>query len=505
MIRKSEYFEQIDRYLNSELSQVELSEFEIQLEIDSDLVEELDLHLEVEKAIGERDLMKLRENLDQIIHCHTEDRNSRPFDSFNFGLSEEFSAYRNLDQQVDFYELQKIENSFPKIHLYQHHIAGKENIHHFYKEQIDSESASNEESFTAYDEALFMDVQNALEEKDVFDIRANLRHIAQSMPSHQYSAEEIDSFIYNRMEPGHRVQFEAELEFNTSLVSDVRLISEIDQALSERDVMNLRASLTEIQKSELQSSSRIEEIEGYIYNELSEEEMSLFEAELATNQELISEIDLIRNVDQALRENDVVQLRNKLQGISAEIASQKQTERSFVTKFKVRKVILSSVAASLILLLGLTGILSRQSSDGELYQKFYAAYQTTGIARSSDISSNQSLSLALQKFDNQDYEAALLLLQDVISRDQNNMVGHFYTGVSFQETGKYQNAIREYETVIIDKDNLFVEQANWYIGLCYLQTNENKKAHRQFKKIAQHDGFYQVKAQAILRKMKSSE
>jgi len=85
------------------------------------------------------------------------------------------------------------------------------------------------------------------------------------------------------------------------------------------------------------------------------------------------------------------------------------------------------------------------------------------------------------------------------------MVGHFYSGVSLQELGKYQKAISEYETVITDIDNLFVEQANWYIGLCYLQTNEDKKAYKQFKKIAKEDGFYQLKAEAILRKMKYSE
>ena len=85
------------------------------------------------------------------------------------------------------------------------------------------------------------------------------------------------------------------------------------------------------------------------------------------------------------------------------------------------------------------------------------------------------------------------------------MVGHFYTGASLQETGKYQNAIKEYETVIIDKDNLFTEQAEWYIGLCYLQTNENRKAYRQFKKIAEKEGFYQQKAQSILNKIKYSE
>jgi len=85
------------------------------------------------------------------------------------------------------------------------------------------------------------------------------------------------------------------------------------------------------------------------------------------------------------------------------------------------------------------------------------------------------------------------------------MAGHFYTGVLFQETGKYQNAINQYEMVRTNKDNLFVEQADWYIGLCYLQTNEEEKAYNQFKEIAKNEGFYQLKAQAILRKMKVSQ
>jgi tetratricopeptide (TPR) repeat protein len=161
------------------------------------------------------------------------------------------------------------------------------------------------------------------------------------------------------------------------------------------------------------------------------------------------------------------------------------------------------VAASLILLLGITGIISRQS--GDIYQKFYTRYEATGIVRSANTSANQTLTQALQKFENQDYKAALDLFSEIIAKDQNNMVGHFYAGVSLQETGKYQNAIEEYQTVIIDKDNLFTEQAEWYIGLCYLQTNEDKKAYKQFKKIAKNEGFYQHKAQAILNKIKVSE
>jgi len=505
MIRKSEYFEQIDKYLDAGLSQPELSEFEIQLGTDSDLAGELNLHLDVEQAIGEHDLISLRQNLARIIQNQPDTEENCVFDSFSFGLSEELSSYQNLDRQVNSEDILNFGHSFPKIHLYQHHIAGKENIHQFYKEQFDSGSVSDEGSFSLDDEELFADIQDALAENDIFDIRANLKQVAQSMPDHQYSAEEIDNYIYNRMDPPQRDQFAEEIALNTNLAHDVRLAREIDLAGPEKDIMELRASLKGIMKSETHFTARSEDIEGYIYNRLSEEELASFEAELAENKSLVSEVGLIREIDQALKEADVMRLRGKLQSIAGEIASEKQTERSFAGKATARRVILSSVAASLILLLGITGLLSRESSRDDLYQNFHTTYQTSGISRSASLTTDQALSLAMQKFDNQEYETALNLLKDVISKNQNNMVGHFYAGAALQETGKYQNAIREYETVIVDKDNLFIEQAEWYIGLCYLQTNEDKKAYKQFKKIAKNEGFYQQKAQAILRKIKYSE
>jgi hypothetical protein len=487
------------------LTQPELSEFESQLGIDSDLAEELNLHLEIAQSMGEDDIMNLRSSMSKIVRNQSDTENINVFDSFSFGLSEELTTWENLNHQVNTDSIRNLEHSFPKIHLYQHKIAGKENIHQFYKEQLDSTPVSEEESFSANEEELFSEIQKSLEESDILEFRANLKQISRSIPSHQYSAEDIDDYVFDRMESEQRAQFEEELILNTSLSNDVQLIRDIDLALAETDIMDLRSSLKAIQKTETQSAARIEEIEGYLYNELSDQEMISFEAELSSNQDLVAEINLIRSIDQALAESDVMQLRSRIQNIAIEISSEKQTERSFAGRFKARKMVYAAVAASLIIVLSISGLLSRESSRGELYQKFYTAYPTTGINRSSDQTTNQTLSSALQKFDNQDYETALSLLQEVITRDENNMVGHFYAGLSLQETGKYENAIQEYETVMIDKDNLFVEQANWYIGLCYLQTNENKKAYKQFKKIAKSEGFYQEKAQAILRKIKKEE
>lgn len=504
MIRKSEYFELTDLYLDAELSEAEVSNFEKQLEIDSELANELSLHLDVKQALAETDVINLRENLNQIVQNQTEKEMTGIFNAFNFGLSEEFSSHKNLGN-LPSTDLQNIAQSFPKIHLYQQQIANKENIHQFYKEQFNAESGSEDEKLTPFEENLFTEIQNALEENDILDIRANLKQIAQSMPAHTYSVEEIDSYLNNQMEAELRNQFEYELSTNNALANDLQISKDIDLACNETDIMNLRASLNKIQKTEFQSSSRIEEIEGYIYNELPEDEMASFEAELSQNKTLAEEIELIRNIDMALRESEVMQLRNNLQNIAGQIAAEKQTELSFITRFKARKVIISSVAASLILLLGITGILTRQASQDKLYQKFYTAYQVTGINRSANEAADPTFVKAQQKLEKQDFDAAINLFREVTSRNQNNMVAHFYTGAALQETGKYQNAIDEFNQVILNKDNLFTEQAQWYIGLCFLQTNESKKAYKQFKKLAENQGFYQTKALAILRKMKYTE
>ena len=211
MIRKSEYFEQIDRYLDTELNQAESGAFESQLAFDSELADELNLHLEVEQALVEHDLISLRKNLNHIIQNQSDTENSIIIDSFNFGLSEELASWENLNNQLNSEAIGKLDNSFPKIHLYQHQIAGKENIHQFYKDQSDSNPVSNEDSFSAYEENLFSEIQNSLKESDILEIRANLQQIAQTIPAHQYSSEEIDDYVSGRMDPEIRAQFEEEL------------------------------------------------------------------------------------------------------------------------------------------------------------------------------------------------------------------------------------------------------------------------------------------------------
>lgn len=509
MIRKSAYLEQTDRYLSSELTHAELTEYESQLEVDSALSEELALHQEVAQALCEQDIISLRGSLNQIVRQEAEVANIENIsvtDSYSFGLADEFSAGKGLTHQITTDDLLSFGHSLPRIHLYQHSIAGKENIHQFYKEQDESTLSANDEGvFSPFEEELFADVQLALDEQDVADIRANLKQIAQSIPTHSYTSEDIDEYLNGTMFSEDRMHFEQELVVNSNLAREVALIGEIDQAMAESDVMALRASLNAIQRSEVPSSVSIEELDGYLHNELSAEEMASFEAELSTNKKLQEEIEFIRDIDAALSESDVMHLRSKLQGLSGSIAGEQQTQRSIAGRFGFKKIAMATVAASLIFLLGITGLLTRESGTSDIYQDFYHRYESSGTSRSAGVAVNKAMAEALQKYEKQDYESALELFGQVLGQDPANMAGHFYNGVSLQETGKYSSAIQEYATVIVDKDNLFTEQAEWYTGLCYLQTNEEKKALKQFRKIAQREGFYQRKAQEILKKIKTSD
>lgn len=507
MIRNTEYFEQADKYINSEMTLPELKEFEAQMAIDSDLADELNLHIEVKQAACEKDIIDLRNNLNQIVQNNTEsayNENISVLDSFSFNLAEENLG--NKLNQISTENLMNFGKSFPKIHLYQHKVAGKENIHQFYKEQFDSTIANNQEpEFSSLDEKLFDDVQSALEEIDIAELRANLKQVAQSIPAHQYSSEDIENYIQNQMDHELKVQFEEELAINASLALEVQLTKEIDMAVAESDIMDLRANLNRIQHTEIQNTASIEDLENYISNELSLEEMASFDAELASNTRLQEEINLIKNINTALAEDDVMRLRNNLHNIAAQAAAEKQNQRAFAGKFNLKRIVTSTVAASIIVLLGLSGVLTKQQSTSDIYQKFYSKYEIAGTVRSANINENKIFNLALQKFENKDYTEAINLFGQVISNDPSNMAGHFYSGISLQENGKYSSAMSEYKTVIENKDNLFTEQAEWYTGLCLLQTNENKKAYKQFKKIAESKGFYQQKANDILKKIKFSD
>ena len=512
MIRKSNITEYIDRYLSQELTGDELREFNAEMAINPDVEEEMELHLDIEAAIQETDIMDLRNNLQEIARQESEEELEdlvvAEGQNYSFELSEDMSSFKEFKSPVNISDIINFGQSLPKLHLAQHRVAEKENIHQYYKEQL-QESQSNDEEFelTPFDEAIFAEVQEAMAERDIADLRANLQQISANMPAHEFTSKEIDQYINQDLDPDSLKDFESELAINEGLIKDVDLHREIDLATAETDIMELRATLASIQQTESSTSRKIEEIDQFLNMELSEDELASFESELSNNPDLVAELDLHREIDAALLEKDVMHLRNKLDRISKDIIKEKRKERSFIARIPNSRIAVATIAASLILLISITSLLSRNkvTNERELYSQFFRPYEATGIFRSNDSDLDSKISIALHKYNQAEYTEAVGLFEEILKTDASNPVGNFYQGMAYQELGQFDNAIGSYNQVIKERNNLFIEQAQWYAALCYLQNDNRRKAFKQFQRIAENNGYYSEKASAILRKMAKME
>ena len=128
-----------------------------------------------------------------------------------------------------------------------------------------------------------------------------------------------------------------------------------------------------------------------------------------------------------------------------------------------------------------------------LVTKYYKPAHPINQIRSVDISSGDALSQAFKHYKQNDFNSALKYFRSL----DNQITAKFYSGVCFIELEDFNKAIESFAFVVNDKDNLYVEQADWYLGLIYLMNNQRQMAIAQFEHIANGDSYYASQAEEI--------
>ena len=243
-------------------------------------------------------------------------------------------------------------------------------------------------------------------------------------------------------------------------------------------------------------------IDRYLDGELSESEKQWFENEIISDSDLAKDIELHREVNAAIRETDVLKFRRKLDKIHATIEPEYQ--RSLTHKV-IRSKYSRIAAASIVILFAvgmLLGNMPGQPVDSDkLFQRYYETPEFSDIVRS-DLAIDRLYLEAITCYADKQFTEAVELFERVVQIDKNNMKAYLAAGISNIETNQPAKAEKSFETVIEQKDNLYVDQANWYLGLCYLKMNNLEDAEKQFDMIASDDRSYkQAMAKKILKKL----
>ncbi|RXQ95094.1 hypothetical protein EO244_08580 [Ancylomarina salipaludis] len=241
-------------------------------------------------------------------------------------------------------------------------------------------------------------------------------------------------------------------------------------------------------------------IENFLDGQLSEKEILDFEKDLMDDLDLEMELNLHSEINEAIMEDDVMELRSKLEAIDIPTTPEEKRKAKFHGKWRI-------AAASMILFIGMASVYymlgNKTYSNEEIFMNYYKPYGIVINTRSGTDTNeaDRILDQALKSYEAKNYRTALSLFQTILEKDSTNLTSNFYSGISNIQVQEYLKANKNFLRVLNHKNNLFIEQSEWYLGICYLMTNEREKAKETYRAIAEGNSFYRTKAKEILNKL----
>lgn len=240
--------------------------------------------------------------------------------------------------------------------------------------------------------------------------------------------------------------------------------------------------------------SQIELIERYIEGDLMPEEIKEVRQLIKTDPKFHKEYKLRLEVNEAINEKSIMQLRYKLNMIH----QQEVTHTTGIVRQIFRKNWhLAAAAVTILIIVGSFLISTLNTPEPDLLFNQYYTSDAIFTARSGENAEDLKLTTGLQKFQKQEYTEAIKLLKEV----SGNIVSDYYLGISYIETKQFQNAKLAFSNITEKENNLFTEQAEWYKGLCLLKLKEINNAKELFTSISSSNSIYNQNAKEILKKL----
>ncbi len=453
---------------------------------------------------------------------------------------------------------------------------------------------------------LMTEIQSAIAEKDVTTLRNKLKDAASQNKSNnsqndpfdllkefsdihemneELSSEDLINF-FDSMPKVHVHQHEMTTNENTHQFykeqNNAKVNGELDElddidfeefegieeAILEKDIISFRQTLTQVSKS-MEPQFSVEEIDAFLNDELTEIELADFEKELAGNRDLTEEVELHRELFNAIQENEIIGLRNQVSKIMATETSWNvsgeniedfidgELDNALLAEFNAELEENSDLMAEVKLRRQINEIIGEKDirelraelkDAKELAEtnkvrnlipitnnKLYKFLRTSvavivfligvaGVFNSGYLSVNKtydkffespswsaerSVSVDLTML--QEAQSAFMAedYQRVVEMKEmatgNNPVFQFYAGASSQKMDKFKDAIVDYSLVINHGDNLFIEEAEWYRSLCYMKLGNSLQAKQELLAVVNRNGYFKQDAKTVLRRLKFLE
>ncbi len=240
-----------------------------------------------------------------------------------------------------------------------------------------------------------------------------------------------------------------------------------------------------------------ENIDKYLDGELSGAESIEFEKKMKIDEGLRKNVSINMMIQEELSDKRLNKLKINLDRAYKSFRKPKSRLVLFSYKYVAAATIAVLVSVGILL----TQRMKEESLSVDLMSEFYSPYSMNQNFRTVVSDKNDLLMLALENYENGDYSSARKSFEEISKTDPDNYAVLFYLGITYIETEAVDKAVLMFDKIIDNKGNLFVEQSEWYKGICYLKLDKKEEAFKQFEIIAANDGFFKKRANEILEKL----
>ena len=237
-------------------------------------------------------------------------------------------------------------------------------------------------------------------------------------------------------------------------------------------------------------------VERYLEGKLKDGDLWEFKHNLETNEELARELKFQQEINETLSDTSKMQLRKTLKNAYLKT----HYANSFASKWKFQAV----AAAIVILVLAGGGLIFNKlqtstTTNMAMYEQYFETDNALFTVRAGEMETNSFLKKGIAAFNKEDYLQAIMLF----NKNSDNMAANLYSGFSFMKLSDYNNAEIKFTKIIKDNNNLFIDQAQYNLALCYLAIDKLDKVEQILQEIIKENTAYSVKAQNLLKEIEN--
>ena len=215
------------------------------------------------------------------------------------------------------------------------------------------------------------------------------------------------------------------------------------------------------------SPKRLDQIERYLRNQLSPEDRSAFETLLSQDENLLEEVN---EVKENLRILELSMMKDEIKKYHQRLPKAKQ---SWIKPWQ--KVAAVSLG---FLLVTLAYFLLRETPEEKLFLTYFEP--DPGLVTAMDPHSDYEFDRGMVGYKTGDFGGAAKRWESLLAEGYNSDTLQFYLGNSRLKLGQLELALKNFDAVSSDSLSVFRSDAFWYQGLIHLKNGDREKAIEYF-------------------------